>query len=131
MTTSDRYYATGKRKNAIARVYMTPGSGQIIVNRRAVEDYFPRPTLLYIMQQPLLLTGNKDRFDMKINVRGGGIAGQAGAVTHGIAKALVGVSSEYREVLKKAGLIRRDSRIKERKKYGRRGARARFQFSKR
>jgi small subunit ribosomal protein S9 len=79
----------------------------------------------------LLLTGNKDRFDMKINVRGGGIAGQAGAVTHGIAKALVGVSSEYREVLKKAGLIRRDSRIKERKKYGRRGARARFQFSKR
>jgi len=131
MTTADKFYATGKRKNAIARVWLTPGAGRITVNRRPVNDYFPRPTLLKTMEQPLALTGNKDRFDVNVNVAGGGMAGQADAVTHGIARALLGVSGEYRSILKKAGLIRRDARIKERKKYGQRGARARFQFSKR
>lgn len=131
MTTAERYYATGKRKSAVARVWLTPGSGQITVNKRPVEEYFPRPTLLRSMEQPLVLTGNKDRFDVRVNVRGGGVCGQADAVTHGISRALLEVSHEYRAVLKKAGMIRRDSRIKERKKYGQRGARARFQFSKR
>jgi small subunit ribosomal protein S9 len=131
MTTADKFYATGKRKNAIARVWLMPGTGQVTVNKRPVNDYFPRPTLLKTMEQPLALTGNKDRFDVRVNVSGGGIAGQADAVTHGIARALLGVSGEYRGILKKAGLIRRDARIKERKKYGQRGARARFQFSKR
>lgn len=131
MATDERYYATGKRKSAVARVWLISGSGQITVNRRPVEEYFPRPTLLRSMEQPLILTGNKDRFDVRVNVCGGGMSGQAGAVTHGIARALLGVSPEYRTALKKAGLIRRDARIKERKKYGQKGARARFQFSKR
>ena len=131
MTTSEVYNATGKRKNSIARVRLIQGSGQITVNKRPAEEYFRRPTLLKIMEQPLALTGNKDRFDVLINVSGGGTSGQAGAITHGIARALLSVSPEYRSVLKKAGLIRRDARIKERKKYGQRGARARFQFSKR
>ena len=131
MTTGDRFYATGKRKTAVARVWLTNGSGVMTVNKRPVEEYFPRPTLLKHMERPMILTGNKDRFDIMVNVCGGGLAGQAGAITHGIAKALQEVSPEYRAVLKKAGLIRRDSRIKERKKYGQRGARARFQFSKR
>ncbi len=131
MTTSERYCATGKRKTSIARDWLTPGSGEITVNKRPVQEYFPRPTLLRTMEQPLILTGNKDRFDVRVNVRGGGIAGQAHAVTHGIARALLAVSPDYRSILKKAGLIRRDARIKERKKYGQRGARARFQFSKR
>ena len=131
MTTGDRFYATGKRKSAVARVWLTNGSGVMTVNKRPVEEYFPRPTLLKHMEKPIALTGNKDRFDIMVNVCGGGLAGQAGAITHGIAKALQEVSPEYRAVLKKAGLIRRDARIKERKKYGQRGARARFQFSKR
>jgi small subunit ribosomal protein S9 len=131
MTTGDSYSACGKRKNAVARVRLIPGSGQITVNRRPAEGYFSRPTLLRIMEHPLVLTGNKDRFDVLVNVSGGGISGQAGAITHGIVRALLDVSPEYRVVLKKAGLIRRDARIKERKKYGQRGARARFQFSKR
>lgn len=131
MATDERYYATGRRKSAVARVWLISGSGQITVNRRPVEEYFPRPTLLRSMEKPLILTGNKDRFDVRVNVCGGGMSGQAGAVTHGIARALLGVSPEYRTALKKAGLIRRDARIKERKKYGQRGARARFQFSKR
>jgi small subunit ribosomal protein S9 len=131
MTTADRFYATGKRKTAIARVWLVPGNGQVTVNRRPVQDYFPRPTLLKIMEQPLTLTGNKERFDVRANVCGGGLAGQADAVTHGITRALLRVSPEYRAALKKAGLVRRDARIKERKKYGQRGARARFQFSKR
>jgi small subunit ribosomal protein S9 len=131
MTKADSFYATGRRKNAVARVWLVPGSGLITVNSRSVEQYFPRRTLLKIMEQPLTLTGNKDRFDVQVNVRGGGVAGQADAVTHGIARALLGVSPEFRPILKKAGLIRRDARVKERKKYGQRGARARFQFSKR
>jgi small subunit ribosomal protein S9 len=125
------YHAVGKRKTAVARVWMTPGEGRITVNKRPVDEYFKRPTLLRVLEQPLLLTGTKGQFDIKVNVRGGGLSGQAGAVTHGIARALLEVDPSHREVLKKAGLITRDARIKERKKYGRRGARARFQYSKR
>jgi small subunit ribosomal protein S9 len=129
--TSERFYATGKRKTAVARVWLLPGSGQITVNKRPAQEYFPRVTLLRNMVRPLVLTGNLERFDVRVNVCGGGIAGQADAVTHGIARALLQVSPDLRPVLKKAGLIRRDAREKERKKYGQRGARARFQFSKR
>jgi len=128
---SERFYATGKRKTAVARVWLLPGSGQITVNKRPAQEYFPRITLLRSMVRPLVLTGSLERFDVRANVCGGGIAGQADAVTHGIARALLQVSPELRTVLKKAGLIRRDAREKERKKYGQRGARARFQFSKR
>lgn len=103
----------------------------MVVNKRPAEEYFPRPTLQRIMEKPLILTGNQGRFDVMVNVRGGGISGQAGAITHGIARALLQVNQEYRPILKKAGLVRRDARIKERKKYGQRGARARFQYSKR
>ncbi len=131
MSSADRFHATGRRKCAVARVWLLPGTGQITINRRPVADYFPRATLLKSMQQPLALTGNAERFDVHANVCGGGMAGQAEAVRHGIARALLGVSAEFRPALKRAGLIRRDARIKERKKYGQRGARARFQFSKR
>jgi small subunit ribosomal protein S9 len=129
--TTERFYATGKRKTAVARVWLMPGTGRITVNKRPAEEYFPRITLLKNMVRPLALTGNLERFDVMANVRGGGISGQADALTHGIARALLKVNPEFRSVLKKAGLIRRDAREKERKKYGRRGARARFQFSKR
>ncbi len=127
----ERFYATGKRKTAIARVWLKPGSGQIVVNKRDVEDYFEREILRMILKQPLVLTANEGRFDINANVMGGGIAGQADAVKHGISKALLEVSPDYRPILKKAGFLTRDARIKERKKYGQRGARARFQFSKR
>jgi len=129
--TTERFYATGKRKTAVARVWLMPGTGRITVNKRPAEEYFPRITLLKNMVRPLALTGNLETFDVMANVRGGGISGQADALTHGIARALLKVNPEFRGVLKKAGLIRRDAREKERKKYGRRGARARFQFSKR
>ncbi len=129
--TEERYYATGKRKTAIARVWLKPGSGQIVVNKRDVEDFFERETLRMILKQPLVLTANEGRFDISANVRGGGIAGQADAIKHGISKALLEVSPDYRAILKKEGFLTRDARIKERKKYGQRGARARFQFSKR
>ncbi len=129
--TTERFYATGKRKTAVARVWLMPGTGRITVNKRPAEEYFPRITLLKNMVRPLALTGNLERFDVMANVRGGGISGQADALTHGIARALLKVNPEFRSVLKKAGLVRRDAREKERKKYGRRGARARFQFSKR
>ena len=127
----ERFYATGKRKTAIARVWLKPGSGQIVVNKRDVEDYFEREILRMILKQPLVLTANEGRFDINTNVMGGGIAGQADAVKHGISKALLEVSPDYRPILKKAGFLTRDARIKERKKYGQKGARARFQFSKR
>ena len=129
--TEERYYATGKRKTAIAKVWLKPGSGQIVVNKRDVEDFFERETLRMILKQPLVLTANEGRFDISANVRGGGIAGQADAIKHGISKALLEVSPDYRAILKKEGFLTRDARIKERKKYGQRGARARFQFSKR
>lgn len=126
-----RYYATGKRKTSIARVYMKPGSGAITVNKRSLDEFFGRETSKMMVHQPLELTDNVGKFDIYVNVCGGGASGQAGAIKHGITKALLDVDPELRGVLKKAGFITRDSRIKERKKYGRRGARRSFQFSKR
>lgn len=126
-----RYYATGKRKTAIARVYMKKGTGNWIINKRTLDEYFPRETLRYIIQQPLELVGQTGKFDFYINVRGGGISGQAEAIRHGIAKALVDYDSELRGILKKEGFLTRDPRVKERKKYGQPGARKRYQYSKR
>ncbi len=126
-----RYYATGKRKSAIARVYMKAGNGNIVVNKRNYDEYFTRPSLKMVIKQPLEIAGKKDQFDLYVNVSGGGVAGQAGAVKHGISKALLEYDAELRAVLKKAGFLTRDARIKERKKYGQPGARKRFQFSKR
>lgn len=126
-----RYYATGKRKTSIARVWMTPGTGLITVNKRPLDVYFGRETSKMVVRQPLELTNNMGKFDVSINVVGGGISGQAGAIKHGITKALLEVDPELRGVLKKSGFITRDSRIKERKKYGRAAARRSFQFSKR
>ena len=131
MTTEERYYATGKRKTTVARVWLRPGDGKIEVNKRTFDDYFPRETLRMTIMQPLELTNTVGQFDVHVNVKGGGMSGQAGAVRHGISKALLLYNEKYREVLKKAGFITRDPRVKERKKYGRRGARARFQYSKR
>ena len=131
MSTEKRFYATGKRKSAIARVYMKEGTGVLQVNKRTFDDYFTRESLKMLIQQPLEMTGKKGLFDFTINVAGGGIAGQAGAIKHGISKALVEYDEELRSALKKAGFLTRDSRIVERKKYGQPGARKRFQFSKR
>jgi len=124
-------HAIGKRKSAIARVWMKQGVGNILINRRPIDEYFGRETMKMIVKQPLELTDSAGRYDFLINVKGGGVAGQAGAIKHGISKALLVVDSELRPVLKKAGFFVRDSRIKERKKYGQPGARARFQYSKR
>ena len=129
--TEQRYYATGKRKNAIARVYMKAGSGNIVVNKRNYEEYFTRPSLKMIIRQPFEITGKNGQFDLFVNVRGGGVAGQAGAVKHGISKDLLEYDVQLRPILKKAGFRTRDARVKERKKYGQPGARKRFQFSKR
>jgi len=129
--TEKRFYATGKRKCAIARVYMKEGTGLLTINKRNFDDYFTRDSLKMLIQQPLEITGKKDKFDFFVNVFGGGIAGQAGAIKHGISKALVEYDLAMRTTLKKAGFLTRDSRIKERKKYGQPGARKRFQFSKR
>jgi small subunit ribosomal protein S9 len=129
--TQQRFYATGKRKSAIARVYMKAGSGNIVVNKRNYDEYFDRPSLKMVIKQPFEITGKTDQFDLYINVNGGGVAGQAGAVKHGISKALLEYDAELRSILKKAGFLTRDARIKERKKYGQPGARKRFQFSKR
>ncbi len=126
-----RFYATGKRKSAIARVYMKTGSGNIVVNKRSYDEYFTRPSLKMVIKQPLEITGKNDQFDLYVNVTGGGVAGQAGAVKHGISKALLEYDAELRPILKKAGFLTRDARVKERKKYGQPGARKRFQFSKR
>jgi len=131
MAQENTYYATGKRKNAIARTWITPGKGEISINGRTLEDYFRVYSAKTIIQQPLSLTNNQDKFDIKIKVLGGGILGQAGAIRHGITKALIEYDGDLRSVLKKAGFVRRDPREKERKKYGQKGARARFQFSKR
>jgi small subunit ribosomal protein S9 len=129
--TGNSYYATGKRKSAIAKVYMKEGAGAWTVNKRNFDDYFTRESLKMIIQQPLEITGKKGLLRFDISVDGGGLAGQAGAVKHGISKALVEYDPELRAVLKKAGFLTRDSRVKERKKYGQPGARKRFQFSKR
>ncbi len=131
MATEKAFYATGKRKNAIARTWLTPGTGVITVNDKPADDYFTVNTARTILRQPLALTNNLDAFDIKINVRGGGVSGQAGAVRHGITKALILFDAELRPSLKRAGFVKRDPREKERKKYGQKGARARFQFSKR
>jgi small subunit ribosomal protein S9 len=127
----DRFYATGKRKNAIARVWLRAGTGKIVVNQRVMDDYFGRQTSRMVIMQPFELTQTVGRFDAMVTVIGGGLSGQAGAIKHGISKALLEVDSTYRSVLKSAGFLTRDSRVKERKKYGKRGARASFQFSKR
>ena len=131
MATPTTYYATGKRKTSIARVWMFPGDGRILVNNTPVDEYFLRDTSLMIIKQPFDLTGTWGRFEVRASVQGGGLSGQAGAVRHGISKALLGVDASFRGILKKAGLITRDSRVKERKKYGRAAARKSFQFSKR
>jgi small subunit ribosomal protein S9 len=127
----DFNYGTGKRKNAVARTRLYPGTGVITVNGRAYEDYFPRKTLQMIVQQPLKLTKNVGKFDIKITADGGGVAGQAQAVRHGISRALLAMDPELRTLLKRAGLLTRDARKKERKKPGQPGARAKFQYSKR
>lgn len=126
-----RAYATGKRKDAIARVWIKPGSGKITVNGRAVETYFARPVLRMIMRQPLVLVNRDGQFDITVTVTGGGLSGQAGAVRHGLSKALTHFEPELRAPLKKGGFLTRDSRTVERKKYGRAKARRSFQFSKR
>ena len=125
------YYATGKRKSAIARTWLTPGNGEISINNRPVEAYFPVETLRIDLLEPFKLTNTAGSFNVKVSVKGGGIAGQAGAVRHGITKALIFTDPDLRIPLKKAGFVKRDPRVKERKKYGQKGARARFQFSKR
>jgi small subunit ribosomal protein S9 len=125
------YYSTGRRKTAISRTWLTPGSGQITINNLPVDKYFPIETIRTEMTQPFKITNTVDSYDVKATVVGGGKSGQAGAVRHGITKALVLVNPDFRLALKRAGFIKRDPRVKERKKYGQKGARARFQFSKR
>jgi len=129
--TSQQYQALGRRKESVARVYLRPGTGVVSVNGRKFDDYFPNDVLKMVIRQPLALTETVEKFDVVASVDGGGVAGQAGAIRHGIARALCLFNVELRPTLKKAGLLVRDSRMKERKKYGQRGARARFQFSKR
>ena len=126
-----QYYGTGRRNTSTARVYLRPGTGNIIVNKREFGAYFPNEALQMIIRQPLRLTDTAAKFDILVTVDGGGTAGQAGAVRHGITRALMEYNADLRPTLKKAGLITRDPRQKERKKYGQKGARARFQFSKR
>lgn len=126
-----QYYGTGRRKTSTARVYLRPGAGAVQVNRKPFETYFPNETLRMIIRQPLQLTETANKFDILVNVAGGGPAGQAGAIRHGITRALLEYNGDLRPTLKQAGLVTRDPRIKERKKYGQKGARKRFQFSKR
>jgi small subunit ribosomal protein S9 len=131
MAVLDRFYGTGRRKTSVARVWVRPGPGRIVVNQRPFEDYFPRETLRMIIAQPLQLTNTLGQVDVLIRVGGGGPSGQAGAVRHGIARALVHFDEALRSTLKKAGLLTRDPRMRERKKYGQPGARQKFQYSKR
>jgi len=131
MEQENTYYATGRRKTAIARTWIKPGSGEIVINNRPVEEYFPIETIRTDMMQPFKVTNTVGSYDVKATVVGGGIAGQADAIRHGITRALVIVNPDFRLTLKRAGFIKRDPRVKERKKYGQKGARARFQFSKR
>jgi small subunit ribosomal protein S9 len=125
------YYSTGKRKTSVARTWLTPGSGEITINNKSIDEYFTIESLKGMVKQPLVLTNTLESFNVKSSVLGGGISGQAGAVRHGITKALILSNPDLRKALKKAGFVRRDARVKERKKYGQKGARARFQFSKR
>lgn len=131
MAKTERYYGTGRRKKSIARVYLTPGKGEVTINKRSIDDYFGLETLKVIVRQPFAVTGTSEKFDVLVNVRGGGYTGQAGAIRHGIARALLQADAEFRPVLKKGGFLTRDSRMKERKKYGLKAARRAPQFSKR
>ncbi len=131
MEQANTFYATGKRKDSVAKVWIKPGTGQVVVNNRALEDYFDVRVNQDILKAPLTLTNNQDQFDVRVTVMGGGQSGQAGAVRLGVSKALVIADPDLRGVLKNAGFLTRDSRQKERKKYGQKGARASFQFSKR
>ena len=128
---SKAIYATGRRKQAVARVWLQPGSGKVEINKRTLEDYFGRETSRMVFRQALELTETSGRFDVFVNVRGGGLSGQADAIRHGMSRGLIKIDPAFRGALKKAGYLTRDARAKERKKYGQRGARARFQFSKR
>ena len=131
MAKTEKYYGTGRRKKSIARVYLVPGKGDVTINRRNMDEYFGLETLKVIVRQPLVATENADKYDVIVNVHGGGYTGQAGAIRHGIARALLQVDADYRPVLKKAGFLTRDPRMKERKKYGLKAARRAPQFSKR
>lgn len=131
MSEVQQHYGTGRRKTATARVYLRPGSGEITVNKRSLDIFFPNDVLKMIVRQPLLLTETEEGFDVTVTVQGGGSSGQAGAIRHGIARALEDFDGELRPKLKAAGFLTRDPRMKERKKYGMKGARARYQFSKR
>ncbi|GAA4653611.1 30S ribosomal protein S9 [Anaerocolumna aminovalerica] len=126
-----RYYGTGRRKSSIARVYLVPGTGKVVINKRDMDEYFGLETLKLIVRQPLVLTDTVDKFDVLVNVHGGGFTGQAGAIRHGISRALLHADADYRPTLKKAGFLTRDPRMKERKKYGLKAARRAPQFSKR
>jgi small subunit ribosomal protein S9 len=131
MAQENVYYATGKRKTAIARTWLKSGSGAVTINNRSLEDYFPLESARMELLKPLVMTNNVGKYDVKVTVIGGGPSGQAGAIRHGITRALIEIDPDYRQPLKRAGFVKRDPRKKERKKYGQRGARARFQFSKR
>ena len=131
MAKTARYYGTGRRKSSIARVYLMPGNGNVTINKRGMDDYFGLETLKVIVRQPLVATDTVDKFDVLVNVKGGGYTGQAGAIRHGIARALLEADADFRPVLKKAGYLTRDPRMKERKKYGLKAARRAPQFSKR
>lgn len=126
-----KYYGTGRRKSSVARVYLVPGKGEVIINKRSMDDYFGLDTLKFVVKQPLVLTNTDAKFDVLVNVHGGGFTGQAGAIRHGISRALLQVDADYRPALKSAGFLTRDARMKERKKYGLKGARRAPQFSKR
>jgi len=128
---NDKYYGTGRRKTSVARVYLTPGTGKITINKKDIDEYLGIDTLKFTVRQPLVATETTDKFDIKVNVIGGGYAGQAGAIRHGISRALLEVDADYRPILKKAGFLTRDPRMKERKKYGLKAARRAPQFSKR
>ena len=131
MAKTAQFYGTGRRKKSIARVYLVPGTGNITINKRSLDEYFGLETLKVIVRQPLAATETTDKYDVKVNVKGGGYTGQAGAIRHGISRALLNVDADYRPVLKKAGYLTRDPRMKERKKYGLKAARRAPQFSKR
>ena len=126
-----KYYGTGRRKSSVARVYLVPGTGKVTINKRDMDEYFGLDTLKVIVRQPLAATETADKFDVLVNVRGGGYTGQAGAIRHGIARALLNVDADYRPILKSAGFLTRDPRMKERKKYGLKAARRAPQFNKR
>ena len=131
MAKNERYYGTGRSKSSVARVYLVPGSGKITINKRDIDEYLGLETLKVVVRQPLALTGTEGKYDVLVNVKGGGYTGQAGAIRHGIARALLEVDEEFRPTLKAAGFLTRDPRMKERKKYGLKKARRAPQFSKR